>query len=91
MPENIRYAVARDPRVTPIDSQPVPVFDKSQRTWWELKREDWGSWDARRLFEKESTALALIWKYRDLYDANRYKYTLVKVTRKAGPTEEIIP
>lgn len=90
MPENIRYAVARDPRVTPIDSQPVPVFDETQRTWVQLKREEFGEWDTRQLFKKVSTALALIWKYRD-YDATRFRYMLVKVTRKAKLSEEIVP
>jgi hypothetical protein len=89
MPENIRYAVARDPRINNTDNTAAPKYDKGQRTWWELRREDWGSWDLRRLFEKKSSALALIWKYRDL-DANRYRYTLIKVTRKAA-IEEIIP
>ena len=91
MPENIRYAIARDPKINNPDTEATPQYDVSQRTWWQIKRDDFGEWDTRQLFKKVSTALALIWKYRDLHDAPRYKYTLITVTRATKVPEEVIP
>jgi hypothetical protein len=76
MPTEIRYAVSR--RVRNPKKQGLPETD-----WWQLQRDEFRSnWDTRKLFERTASALAVIWKHRDMDNTDCYKYTLHRVTRK---------
>jgi hypothetical protein len=75
MAVEIRYAVARD--------------SKGERMWWQVKEENFrSSWDTRKLFERKSSALAVLWRHRDIDHHDNYKHVLVKVVRKYPAPQE---
>jgi hypothetical protein len=94
---NIRFAVARD--------EPGAGGRDARRHWWQDKKDIFEpDWDTRKLFTRPASALAIIWRFRDS-DAgynNRFKFTLVRVRRRAArasgveaepvqPVEERVP
>ncbi len=67
-----RYAVARDENRN----------GKVTREWWQVQRDAFArEWDARKLFTRKASALAIIWRNRDADHVTHYRFVLVCVTR----------
>lgn len=71
MPVETRFAVRRD----------QPTTGRIEWWHWQPREEFNRDWDDRKLFERRESALAVIWRQRDIDHQGHYRFVLIRVTR----------